>query len=814
MQKLFTKKDYAHPQPQEYQVRGLIMILAILLCIVFFPYLFGGNTFLPSDMIDTMTSPFNQEYGPPQAQNHYPFDGLAQTYPYKVMTQDALKKGTFAYWNPHIFGGYPQYAESMGNNYDICNVLLLFFSPLDAIKFITILELFISGIGMLLLLRYFGIGKISNLIFASGYMLNSLFITSASHRWIIASFCWMPFTALMICRYLNSQNKKHALIAAIFLALSFLGGNFQTSFFCLFIVIILTAFYSSEIIKISCFERLKILTFISIFAVLLSFVMWLPTLELLFQSIFGGGALYSTSMPGNYSVLGRIVSFPLLICFLLPTITGSPQIYSIKYLLGPDMMNFNGAIGFLPGIFAFWGCFVFWRSKIIRPFIIIAAIGILLPIATPMYNFLYHRFFIVTSFSLSIIGAFTFQSFLDNVETKQLFTFFFHWIKLFFIVLFLILIGICIFILIKHDTLYSFLVRNMYSSFVRGNESWLLARAEKTLSFYSFYSTALWIPILAAAISIIAAYKYFNNKLSQSYFLRIIFFLSAIQLIIFARMWLPSVNTSEFPVYPRNPITNYIQQDSTNSRYYSWRDYSIDPYIVLQNSSNVYKINDIQGYETCTNRSLHVLYKKYISTDSIDLRLLGLFNVKYIIVGKRKIIPSNLHYLFSADNLTIYENPLYKPRAYFAYNTIIAEDDTVESQSILNRNFDGSKALLLRKDTSRDIQGLTQGINSIHFDKSENEYVEISAETDTKGIFILTDTYYPGWKCYVNGIEKPIYQVNYCMRGVVLEPGISKVVFKFEPIVFTIGAGISGITALSLLGTLFFLRRKEKRNHN
>src|SRR5204863_6850171 len=125
--------------------------------ITYFPYLFGGKTFLPSDMFDTMMAPFNAQYGPPQAQNHFPFDGLAQTFPYKTQTKEALQNGRLSYWNPHILAGYPEYAESMANNFDVFNVLLLWFDPATVIHLETVLELLVAGIGMLLLLRFFGV---------------------------------------------------------------------------------------------------------------------------------------------------------------------------------------------------------------------------------------------------------------------------------------------------------------------------------------------------------------------------------------------------------------------------------------------------------------------------------------------------------------------------------------------------------------------------------------------------------------------------------------------------------------------------------
>src|SRR5437870_3260064 len=84
---------------------------------------------VPTDLIDTMTAPFDAHYGPPQTQNYYVFDALKQTYPYKAITKQALTHGRLSYWNPHALGGYPQYAETMGNNFDVFNILLLWLDP-------------------------------------------------------------------------------------------------------------------------------------------------------------------------------------------------------------------------------------------------------------------------------------------------------------------------------------------------------------------------------------------------------------------------------------------------------------------------------------------------------------------------------------------------------------------------------------------------------------------------------------------------------------------------------------------------------------
>ena len=804
-------------QPLRYRIIWLAFVLAIILCVTFFPYLFGGKTFLPSDMVDTMTAPFNAQYGPPQAQNHYPFDALAQTLPYKVQTKEALSNGTLAYWNTHILGGYPQYAASLGNNFDIFNIALFFASPSDTILIETVLELFIAGLGMIFLLRFFGVSPLVNLLFAMAFMLNSLFIASAMHRWMIASFCWVPFVVLMIVRYYYYDQKEELFYASVFLALSFLGGNFQTSFFAAFVVTVVVTFSPRYASHQKFMVRIGVLTFIGITAFALSAVMWLPTLELLFETIFRGGSLNSTSVFDSYTIFQRILSLPLLGYFFLPTLAGSPQIYSIKNIAGADMIDFNGAISFLPALFAFFGCFTLWKRRAIRPFIIIVALGLLLPIATPLFSFLYHRFFIVASFSLCVVGAVTFQSFIDNDSTRKSFFSLFRWIKVIYALLIIALGAVCIYISLNYQSLFSKFTDYLSpkikdSAFGSGNESWMFGRVEKTLRYYSLSSIPLWLPIIAAGMILLSLAYFHRGKLSKKNMLLIVFLSSAVQLILFSRMWLPSIDTHKFPIYPDNPITSYLQGHSEAGRYYTWHNASKEPPILPANCSDVYKTNDLQGYESCTSRSMSVFYKRHIHPDSLDLRLLGLANVKYIVTGNRNISSSNARKIFTADGLSIYENVLAKPRAYFAYRSNVVESDSTAALNLLLPDFDGSIALFTKHDMpSQDLTG-TESKNSIRFVRSDNEELLIQTQTDKRGVFILTDTYYPGWKCYVNNHEKPIYRVNNCMRGVIVDEGISSIHFRFEPGVFSIGASISVVAVLLCVSSIPVLRKKQKRD--
>jgi hypothetical protein len=70
---------------------------------------------------------------------------------------------------------------------------------------------------------------------------------------------------------------------------------------------------------------------------------------------------------------------------------------------------------------------------------------------------------------------------------------------------------------------------------------------------------------------------------------------------------------------------------------------------------------------------------------------------------------------------------------------------------------------------------------------------------------VLSDTYYPGWRATVNGVETQIYRANVSVRAVHLEPGVADVVFSYAPaslrwglLAALLGAGLMATLPLQL----------------
>ena len=90
---------------------------------------------------------------------------------------------------------------------------------------------------------------------------------------------------------------------------------------------------------------------------------------------------------------------------------------------------------------------------------------------------------------------------------------------------------------------------------------------------------------------------------------------------------------------------------------------------------------------------------------------------------------------------------------------------------------------------------------------------------ENDGFLVLSDTYYPGWKAYVNDTEAEIYPTNYMLRSLYLTKGTHHIRFVYAPLPLKAGVGIS---LLTLLGIAVFLcykikdrnRQREDKRYN
>jgi uncharacterized membrane protein YfhO len=74
--------------------------------------------------------------------------------------------------------------------------------------------------------------------------------------------------------------------------------------------------------------------------------------------------------------------------------------------------------------------------------------------------------------------------------------------------------------------------------------------------------------------------------------------------------------------------------------------------------------------------------------------------------------------------------------------------------------------------------------------------VLVEARMACRGMLILTDTWYPGWRAAVDGRAARIHEAYAAVRGVVVEAGRHTVEFRYAPLRWYAGAALTLASAL------------------
>ncbi len=217
------------------------------------------------------------------------------------------------------------------------------------------------------------------------------------------------------------------------------------------------------------------------------------------------------------------------------------------------------------------------------------------------------------------------------------------------------------------------------------------------------------------------------------------------------------------------------------------------------------------GYDSIYLKEGVDLSKMYRdATPAQSAAFIDMVNAKYMINSDRSF---SEHYRkvggTALGDLCVNESVL--PRAFLVENAIYLEYEKTP-KAILSGDFDPKKVVYL---ADKSFEGSASnaaaspasedGVKIVHYGLDE-AVMEIRSSKDQWLFF--SDSYYPGWKASIDGRPTKIYQANYGFRAISVPAGFSKVAWKYEPILFRIGAIISLGSWAACLLALFKKRRR------
>jgi hypothetical protein len=290
-----------------------------------------------------------------------------------------------------------------------------------------------------------------------------------------------------------------------------------------------------------------------------------------------------------------------------------------------------------------------------------------------------------------------------------------------------------------------------------------------------------------------------------------------------------------------------ISSDKGNYRVFSTaKTISMDTTILIDDptSLNVLKeknipsmnlfdhLHDIWGIDVIRVKRVDDLYKAFTNTPSIlATHLIDLYGVKYITSvtpleenKKFELIYARLEHLqgkredlLKENTIKLYKNRSPLPRAWLVKDYKVMDSIAILSK-MMSKEFRPDREVLLEEEpkwTNPPTPSFTQGGLNVGEPLSGHpQKVQIMSETNNRlalqvevaedSLLVLSDTYYPGWKAFMDGKKTKIYRANYTFRALPLSAGPHRAEFVYDPLGFKLGAlftilGIIGCAVIYLL---------------
>ncbi len=259
-------------------------------------------------------------------------------------------------------------------------------------------------------------------------------------------------------------------------------------------------------------------------------------------------------------------------------------------------------------------------------------------------------------------------------------------------------------------------------------------------------------------------------------------------------------------VFPTTPVIDYLKEEEKPFRF-AKENTNIFP----SNSWIAYGLESVEGYDPLSpanyahyfnlinGGSYRDQVSRILNLEHFNRKYLDASNVKFVLAKstsfQEKLALQGFEPVFNDRSVIIFKNPDAQMRAYFVRTLRFAEDKEDLIDIIDTPLFNpGDEAAIV----ASPFAAAGQGGEVVSIDHRDN-LVEIKTKNDKDSFLVLSDSYDPGWKAYVNGKETKVYEVNGALRGVVVPAGGGTILFRYEPQSLKTGLIISLVSVIILL---------------
>jgi len=249
-----------------------------------------------------------------------------------------------------------------------------------------------------------------------------------------------------------------------------------------------------------------------------------------------------------------------------------------------------------------------------------------------------------------------------------------------------------------------------------------------------------------------------------------------------------AANTFLPPLSEHSDLADYVRAHGIDARV------EYDDQLIHYNIGDWYGIEAVNAYTASV--PAHIWDMNLFSSRSRDF-----FGVKYYF-GKTAQSPDLKDVFIGRSGLKVFEHPTAYPRAWSVHQAISLSQPTDLRRKMDDPAFDALHTVLLAS-AAPPLGTCGSNDDDIQMPQHLPSYVRIEAHMGCRGMVILTDPYFPGWRAYVDGKRTPIVEAYGGVRGVVVEVGDHLIEMRYRPWSVLLGALMTLSAALATLGAVF-----------
>ncbi len=174
------------------------------------------------------------------------------------------------------------------------------------------------------------------------------------------------------------------------------------------------------------------------------------------------------------------------------------------------------------------------------------------------------------------------------------------------------------------------------------------------------------------------------------------------------------------------------------------------------------------------------------SNDPYSTRMQELLGVQYYF-GTKPIRPDQVEVFTAASGRKLFRNPSAFPRTWVVHRVTNSADSGM--------NF--AEEAMVQTSSLPSLQSCSG--DTVRIETHLPNEVRLRANMQCRGLIVLSETAFPGWRATVDGTQRPIITTDHFLRGVVADAGNHEIVMRYRPASVLAGAALTGLGTLLAL---------------